>query len=202
MTNILGYGEDALTLWLLKNKPEQILKHFNDKTEPSDCLAFYRPSFGRSGGPGSAEFGEFDAILASRENVYLIESKWGNHRPNNHTELMLSPEQTERHEVFRWYLSSWSQKYSNDWEAFTKDKGAEFFSGKKIAPPNSLLAMNLQQLLSQLHGNCPNSASEDNIKNVLLFFHGSKSKPPNKIPVGFKIVPVQYDEINNYVDLL
>ncbi len=33
MTKILGYGEDALTLWLLKNQPTEILKLFNDKTE-------------------------------------------------------------------------------------------------------------------------------------------------------------------------
>ena len=101
MSKIFGYGEDALTLWLLKNQPEQILNRFNDKTEPSDCIVFYRPSFGRSGGPGSAEFGEFDAILASKENIYLIESKWDNHRQTNRSELLLRPEQTERHKVFR-----------------------------------------------------------------------------------------------------
>lgn len=75
MGKIFGYGEDALTLWLLKNQPHEILRQFNDEGKPSDCLVFYRPSFGRSGGPDSAEFGEFDAILASKENVYLIESK-------------------------------------------------------------------------------------------------------------------------------
>ncbi len=201
MTKILGYGEDALTLWLLKNKPDEILKRFNDKTQPSDCFSFYRPSFGRSGGQGSAEFGEFDAILASEENVYLIESKWDNHRPNTKTDLMLRPEQTKRHEVFRWYLSNWSQKYSNDWEAFAKDKGADFVSGKKIAPQNSLLAMNLQQILSQLHGHCPNCSNDDHVKKVLLFFHIFDSNPPKKTSAGFEIVPLSYEEKSNYVNL-
>jgi hypothetical protein len=197
MSKVFGYGEDALTLWLLRNQPQKILDRFNDKTEPAECLAFYRPSFGRSGGPGSAEFGEFDAILASKENIYLIESKWDNRRPNTKTELMLKPEQTERHEVFRWYLSNWSQKYSNDWEAFAKDKGTEFISGKKIAPPKSLLAVNLQHVLSQLNEHCHKC---DNVKNVLLFFHGPKSKSPKKTSEGFSIVSISFGD-NNFVML-
>jgi hypothetical protein len=106
MGQIFGYGEDALTLWLLKNRPDEILKRYNDKTEPSGCRVFYRPSFGRNGGKDSAEFGEFDAILASKENVYLIESKWDNHRKDNQKELRLRDEQTTRHKVFRWYLNN------------------------------------------------------------------------------------------------
>lgn len=186
MTKILGYGEDALTLWLLKNQPTEILKQFNDKTEPSDCLVFYRPSFGRRGGPSSAQFGEFDAILASKENVYLIESKWDNHRPNTKTELGLRPEQTVRHEVFRWYLSNLNSE-------------KEFIEGKKIAPANSLLSMNLEYVLSQIRQCCPNSAKPDHVKNVLLYFHGPKSSPPQNIPEGFTIVAVEYE--GNYVSL-
>lgn len=72
MTKIMGYGEDALTIWALKNKLSIILGAFNDQTDPKDCLVFYRPSFGRSGGSGSAEFGEFDAIVASKQKIYLI----------------------------------------------------------------------------------------------------------------------------------
>ncbi len=76
MSKIFGSGEDTLTLWLLKHQESKILDEFKDYTKTSDCLAFYRPSFGRSGGEDSAEFGEFDAILVSLENLYLIESKW------------------------------------------------------------------------------------------------------------------------------
>jgi hypothetical protein len=163
MGQILGYGEDALTLRLLKNRPKEILERFNDRTEPPDCLVFYRPSFGRSGGSGSAEFGEFDAILASKENVYLIESKWDNHRPSNRTELVLRPEQIERHRVFRWYLGNWSDRYSNDWRAFTIEKGAKFVLGKKIAPTGSLLATNLQQILA----GCMNIAQAAHTRTIL-----------------------------------
>jgi len=78
MRQIIGYGEDAFTLWALKHKTSIILNSFQDQTAPSDCLFFYRPSFGRSGGEESAEFGEFDAIIGSSDNIYLIESKWDN----------------------------------------------------------------------------------------------------------------------------
>ena len=60
---ILGYGEDALTLWALKNKLPLILSALNDSSSLSQCKAFFRPSFGRRGGPSSAQFGEFDFIL-------------------------------------------------------------------------------------------------------------------------------------------
>ena len=57
---ILGYGEDPLTFWALKSKLSNILEKLEDESEPSDCLIFYRPSFGRSGGAQRAEFGEFE----------------------------------------------------------------------------------------------------------------------------------------------
>jgi hypothetical protein len=201
MSKIFGYGEDALTLWLLKNQPQEILKWFNDKTDPSDCLVFYRPSFGRSGGVGSAEFGEFDAILASKENVYLIESKWDNHRLTNQIDLTLRPEQTDRHAVFKWYLSNWSSRYANDWRSFIKERGAGIVPDKKIAPANSLLANNLEQILSRLHEHCPNCQSRDHVKNILLFFHGCQSKAPKKTSEGFKIISVEYNNESNFVSL-
>ena len=65
MLKILGYGEDAFTLWALKHRISDILKSFHDRTAPSDCLIFYRPSFGRRSKEGSAVFGEFEAILVA-----------------------------------------------------------------------------------------------------------------------------------------
>ncbi|HUK85529.1 MAG TPA: hypothetical protein VLU95_06685 [Candidatus Acidoferrum sp.] len=186
MSTIFGYGEDALTLWFLKNQLAELFNKFNDNTMLSDCIIFYRPSFGRSGGAESAEFGEFDAILASKENVYLIESKWDNHRQSNRSELLLRPEQTERHRVFKCYLSN-------------QNNEKEFIEGKKIAPANSLLSMNLQFVLSQIRQYCPNSAKPDNVKNVLLYFHGPKSRPPRTVSDGFTIVPIEYE--GNYVNL-
>ena len=130
MNRILGYGEDAFTLWALKHHTTEILKAFQDKTSPSDCLIFYRPSFGRSGGNKSAEFGEFDAILVSLENIYLIESKWDNFSRFQKHEITLSAEQKLRHLIFSWYITHWNKKYCNNWESFVKEQ--EYRFGKKF----------------------------------------------------------------------
>jgi len=55
-----------------------VLDWFGDKADQSQCLVFYRPSFGRRSIDNSSIFGEFDAIVSSQNNVYLIESKWDN----------------------------------------------------------------------------------------------------------------------------
>lgn len=75
MCKLFGYREDAFTLWALKRRTDEVLRQFNDPTNPSDCLVFYRPSFGRSGGEGSAEFGEFDAIHRHRQPYLQIQSR-------------------------------------------------------------------------------------------------------------------------------
>jgi hypothetical protein len=200
MSAIFGYGEDALTLWTLK-QPIEILKKFNDNTPPSECLAFYRPSFGRRGGFGRKQFGEFDAILASKQNVYLIESKWDNHADARKQELLLADRQIIRHKVFRWYLNNWSNKYIGDWAAFVRDKERNFINGKSIAFEGNLLERNLEEILRRLHEHCPNCQSIDHVKNVLLFFY-SKAQPPKGTPEDFIIIPIKYDNQSNYVSLV
>lgn len=81
---IIGYGEDGLTYWALSNN-KSLVKLFNCFYNEVNSIAdedtarmmkssviFYRPSFGR----GKKCFGEFDAIIATENNVFLIESKW------------------------------------------------------------------------------------------------------------------------------
>ena len=63
---IFGYGEDTFTLWALRHRKSEILKEFQDKTSPSDCLVFYRPSFGRGDG---AEFGDSVAIESLNKTI-------------------------------------------------------------------------------------------------------------------------------------
>jgi hypothetical protein len=205
MSKILGYGEDAFTLWALKHHVSKILEAFQDNTAISDCLFFYRPSFGRHGKANSSVFGEFDAILVSRENIYLIESKWDNLTEFNNEEFMLREEQTLRHGIFSWYLTHWSKKYSSDWQSFINEHHDRFeFNNKTIAPKDSLLARNLEFILNKLQECCTSCPSENNIKNVLLFFYNAKkSKPPTKINDTFKLIPIDYSgEIkDNFVTL-
>jgi len=195
MIKILGYGEDAFTLWALKQHTPKILNEFQDKTAISDCLIFYRPSFGRHSKANSSVFGEFDAIIASKENVYLIESKWDNLTEFNDTEFILREEQTLRHEIFSWYLTHWSKKYSNNWQAFINEHQNDFkIKNKTIAPKDSLLAKNLEFILSKLQEHCGSLLSENNIKNVLLFFfNAEKSKPPTKTNSTFKLISIDYN---------
>lgn len=207
MVKIVGYGEDSLTLWALKQRLSTILKEYKDKTAPSDCLIFYRPSFGRHSRNSKAVFGEFDAIIVSFENIYLIESKWDNLSKFNKDELILREEQELRHKVFSWYLTHWNKKYSNDWERFVKEQQSDFqqrFKGKTIAPTDRLLAKNLELILTKIREHCKRFSPKNNIKNVLLFFYNdAKSKPPTKINKPFKIKSVDYskDIKDNFIPL-
>ena len=74
MIKIYAYGEDALTLWALKEPLGQILKNLEDESDPDECIAFFRPSFGRRGGDRSVQFGEFDLILITQDRVILAGS--------------------------------------------------------------------------------------------------------------------------------
>lgn len=204
MSKILGYGEDALTLWALKHDVSKILDEFQDKTPVPDCLIFYRPSFGRHSKANSSVFGEFDAIIASKENTYLIESKWDNLSEFKKEEITLRKEQTLRHKVFSWYLTHWNKKYSNNWQSFINEHQKDFkIDNKTIAPKGSLLSRNLESILSQIQTQCEN-ISGSNIKNVLLFFfNAEKSNKPSKTNDTFKLLPINYNgEIkDNFVTL-
>jgi hypothetical protein len=204
MSNIMGYGEDALTLWALKKQLRKVLDTFKDSTDLRDCLVFYRPSFGRSGGPNSAEFGEFDAIVASKEKYYLIESKWDNHSNNEKESVNLRDEQLLRHEVFTWYLFNWGMEYSNNWQGFKDEKERDFKFGKKIPPAGSLLATNLEAILSKLVNYCDYTGLVSNVRNVLLFFYDEKkSKPPTKTNGMFTIIPIDYGKYSqdNFISI-
>jgi len=204
MTELLGYGEDALTFWALKHRVSHILQEFDDETRLSDCYIFYRPSFGRQSKKSSAVFGEFDAIIASPQNIYLIESKWDNLAEFTEEKLTLRREQTLRHEIFAWYLTHWSAKYANNWAQFEKEQRDNFhFKGKKIAHVNSLLATNLEFVLNRLLDHCKNFSSKDNIKNVLIFFYKGTPKPSFEVGRVFKLVLIDYgkETSGNFVPL-
>jgi len=204
-SKIFGYGEDAFTLWALNQHISDILEKFQDETAPSDCLVFYRPSFGRHGKGNSAVFGEFDAIIVSLKNIYLIESKWDSFDEFTKDGFFLNPEQRLRHRIFSWYLTHWHRRYHNNWERFEKEQQHNFaFKGKTIAPKGSLLAANLEFILTKSIEHC-RGFSSDSVKNLLLFFYNAeKSKPPTKISRNFELISIDYSkEIKgNFVTLL
>mgnify|MGYP001084235588 CR=1 FL=1 len=194
MGKMLGYGEDAFTLWALKKHISKILEEFQDKTVPSKCLIFYRPSFGRRSRKDSSVFGEFDAIVVSLKSIYLIESKWDNLSEFNKDELFLGREQTLRHQILSWYLTHWNNEYSGHWERFVEKHQDDFkFSGKTMPQKDSLLATNLEFVLTKSVERCKMIA-HGSVKNVMLFFYSTKrkSKPPLKISEAFKMIPIDY----------
>lgn len=191
MATIIGYGEDALTYWALSTRLGWILDKLKDPSDPEDCLVLYRPSFGRRGGPNSAQFGEFDAILATPMCVYLIESKWGGSSELKGGIITLRPEQTLRHEIFKWYLKTWTP--DTPWKMFLErnvDKGLE---GKSIAPARSKLAKNLEHILRLLHGRFPHA----DVQNVLLYFYKGGQKVPVSVePESFRLVNCRYETLD------
>jgi len=127
----------------------------------------------------------------------LIESKWDNLGEFDNEKIALRIEQRLRHKIFSWYLVHWKEKYSNKWEVFEEEHQHVFqkkFKRKTIAPAGSLLARNLEFILTKSIEHC-RKLSEDNIKNVMLFFcNKDKSTPPAKINRTFKLVPIDYSK--------
>ncbi|MFH1597164.1 MAG: hypothetical protein ABIG94_12490 [Pseudomonadota bacterium] len=187
---ILGYGEDALTLWAIKNRLPQIL---DDPSHLPECKIFYRPSFGRRGGPSSSQFGEFDFIILTKTCIYLGESKWDRSPElSNAGSVELRPEQVLRHRVFAFYVREWAFGQYDSWDKFLdgQKKFAREEINKPLAPTDSHLASNLRTVLGIIRRHF---LKEPQIINLLLYFYdGSKGKPPNKTVSEFRLVPVDY----------
>jgi len=183
--SIIGYGEDFLTLWALKEKLGEILKQLGDNAAPADCIIFYRPSLGRRG-----LYGEFDAIVVSPSVAYLIESKWDrSNMPNEVLELKRA--QILRHEILAWYCENWAE---GDWDEFRRSHNQVFEQkfDKTIPSSQSLLGQNLRTILTTIRGR--------KLRNVLLYFY-TRQLP--KMVTDFEIVRVQYEpKLGNFVEIV
>ena len=193
------YGEDGLTLWALKYQLSDILRQLNDNSKASDCELFYRPSFGRRGGPRSSQFGEFDFIILAKERLYLGESKWD--RSPELTELntiKLRQEQLTRQGLFAFYVREWAFGDYDSWEDFIGK--AKERAPKPLAPLGSLLSKNLRDILIIIKNHfsvCPQ------IQDVLLYLYTGSSLVPVGVNGNFKIVPIKYpvEDSRNYISI-
>jgi hypothetical protein len=191
------YGEDALAHTALTARLPELLTGLDETTLPRDCVAFFRPSFGRRGGSPtrrSAAFGEFDALLGAASAVYLIEAKWSRSLETWGKEsLFLRPEQIRRHDIFRWYLTHWRDRSPSNWGSFRQQYLAAFeaeFATHTIPPEGSLLAQNLGFVLERLAPRaqritdvilfcdidgftCPPSGMEKTFQTVSICFQGA-----------------------------
>ncbi len=189
---VLGYGEDALTLWALARRTDEILGKLGDKSSPDSCTLLFRPSFGRRGGPKSSQFGEFDFILATPFCLHLGESKWDQSPEVIEDVIPLRDEQIERHRVFTAYYQVWisSEEWTwKDYLAACEGRFRELGIQKLLPPPKSLLSQNLRhtlQIVSRTTQRTPN------VRNVLLVIDSRgivdmKKKVP---PAGFELIVI------------
>jgi hypothetical protein len=204
MPKVIGYGEDGLTYWALNHRLEEVLALLGDDSDPDKCLVFFRPSFGRAGGVGSPQFGEFDAILLSEIRIYPIESKWDGSRVVVGGQVVLDLVQILRHQILLWILSRWLEQSPVNWSAFLEENEPAFhaaFGGKPLPPARSQLACNLEHILNILA-----SGPIKPVENVLLFLHREGgavpvgiARPPEGFTMGFdfNLVPVPYEALGD-----
>lgn len=192
---IFAYGEDALTLWAVKYKLPAILDTLKDHSSPEKCQVFFRPSFGRSGGKGSSQFGEFDFILLSQYCLYLGESKWDRSSEKIKKGILnLRSEQQLRHDLFRFYVEEWAFGSYETWRDFEQQALSKLeLRGikKPLAPKGSLLTSNLQTVLGIIKRHY---TSLPEIRNVLLYLHnGALTRPlPQTAGKDFEVVAIDY----------
>jgi len=195
---IIGYGEDALTLWALTHRLKVVLDELGDSTSADSITVFFRPSFGRRGGPERSEFGEFDFILLTEQAVYLGESKW--HRSSEDVEggrIKLREEQWQRHQILKWYIEEWVAGGFSDWGDFFEKKGGKLTIGnvtKPLPPKGSLLSENLSAVLSKVGKRFPGQTPS--VRNVLLYFYVRKEIESLPLSAGedFTLVTLDYSD--------
>jgi hypothetical protein len=208
MTKILGYGEDALTLWALKNRIVEMMCQLGNTSAPSACEALCRPSFGRKGGENRSEFGEFDFMLLSPGNLYLGESKWGQSsevKTAKQGRIQLRSEQVARHRIFTCYVEALSECTPwEDWRRYLASVDSLFRAEgikKRLPGEETQLASNLRFVLRRIRERCGSSLK---VENVILYLHTGNPFPDGgNTPDGFKLIQLDYSKAasDSFVDI-
>jgi hypothetical protein len=193
------YGEDALTLWIIREHLSGFLGVLEDLSPVAESKVFYRPSFGRRGSNKDATvseqwrsaFGEFDAIVATRGGTYLIETKWTASseapRLTRPRPLQLSPTQVRRHAIMRNYIDAWRAVQPSTWDEFIhlsdiRDRLARFSAS--VPRAGTTLARNIGMVLI-LTAEC------GPVSDVVLFMRSEGGPPPGEVePSHFALVGV------------
>lgn len=188
---MFGFGEDALTLLLLGRHARGLVRALERTSPALDPKVFYRPSFGRRAtkrrggvavGPPRAEFGEFDAIVATPAGTYLVEVKWSRSRGADAGGVFeLDDAQVRRHCVMRHYFEAWrgvpvalpdDRRSAACWGDFLAgaDLRARLAAHDVAVPgPRTVLAGTLRHVLLLLDGCGP-------VRDVLLWAEGGDER--------------------------
>ena len=203
---VYAYGEDALTLWAIKNRLPEILGKLGDETKVDECKLFFRPSFGR-GGKGTSNFGEFDFILLTGKAIYLGESKWdGSSEKLKDGLLELRPEQLFRHNVFKWYMDNWTFACPQltDWKDLihaSKNREPKFpkveqneneREDKTVPSEDKLLASNIKTVSDIISKHF--KPIKPAVINVLLYMHKGEGLKEDSGLNDFKVVNINYKD--------
>jgi hypothetical protein len=167
---ILGYGEDSLTLFFLRNRWKEFteelraqVKHAPDLNKKSKI--FYRLSLGR----GAKGIGELDAVIVVPGAALLLESKWDNNLERNISKIRMDAEQWQRDMVMRELILKESGKGWNSWKR-------KFEKKYRPRSEETTLKNNLEAFLRV--------CKDEKVKKVfhiLLFFQINKRPGINKI---------------------
>jgi|GEM_PF-3352140 len=194
---VIGYGEDALTYWAVTQKLQDVLNKLGEP-QAKDCLVFYRPSFGRG-----MNIGEFDAILATPNCVYLIESKWqGPEEPKTlPKKIVLGKSQPNRHSTLKKIRQHWLKRREL---IFAKSGARIHVNGRSLPAQDTTLARNVVQIFGQIDAKYPDART---MKNVCLYFscEDDRTRCPTRITVDkkdcdvsdFQIVHLEYPLTSN-----
>ena len=193
---LLGYGEDALTLWAITKGLPSLLRQLEDDTPEKDVLVLFRPSFGRrSPNPKAmpSVFGEFDAIMRSKSANYLIEGKWNKSSELSKSTLDVEDRQQKRHEVMHWYYDNWQRNPKESWANFRKRSKTFFettFPGRTMPTAGTTLARNLEYVLDLMKD------TELPLYDVLLFSTVHSGLQPSAInPSYFRLVVMNVEPV-------
>ena len=185
---IYSYGEDGLTLKCITENPKELLDKLGDNADPEDCSCFFRVSMGR----GRGCYGEIDAILATPNKIYLVESKWVVRKYKEPKEL-IKETQAQRNDILRWYIEKWEEnniiRMSGDglelinWDKFWEDRKDGFKAKfkKNIPGQRTQLSKNLYYLLNGIYKACKDE--KQRVEHVLLVFYRDKSEYDGVSPI-------------------
>ena len=177
MAEIIGYGEDALTIWALLN--EDVIKMIlvkagvkknksHDRQIPKMKI-FYRPSFGRN----EKCLGECDAIIGTDTKIFFVECKWTKSKENTSLGIKLDKGQIERNKMLI--------KYSKMYFENPEDAKKQIMSDKGIKGEKTQLWDSFNYVLSKLKNDIGRVAlqKQDTFRSLLVVFT-DKSNIKNK----------------------
>ena len=188
MGGTIGYGEDALTYWVLNKRRDEFLRKLGDSSRPSECVLFYRPSFGR-GGRSKACLGEFDAILITPLTMYLIETKWDSSPEVRKGELVEC--QFVRHASITWLAKNWEENVPFS-TFFDKNRltFSKLFPGKELAPEDSGVHQRIEYIFETARK--MSITKKIQVKNIILLMLKSGSSLQFGELEGFSVIKIHY----------